>query len=131
MAILTGAKECAELAKKIWPSALIERGTTGVDVFVFDKPNETRSWHDFNPFTDRDSCAELITWLDSNNSQTDAWDLSLDTLLRIVGYSTGHSIKMALFYGLSATPEQIALAACAALGVEVEQSPPITPKPAP
>ena len=55
---------CAELARCIWPEAEIAISpNSGVDVMIYDKSNETRSWHGFDPFTDAAASRALIAWL--------------------------------------------------------------------
>lgn len=63
----TRRQKCAELAKKMFPAAEIEPSSSGqgVDVRIYDKPNETRSWYNFDPYGDHEACHALMLWLAS------------------------------------------------------------------
>ena len=58
----------AELARAMYPDAVIEPSPTGegVNIRVYDKPNETRTWYNFDPFTNAADlnalAAELRGW---------------------------------------------------------------------
>lgn len=77
-------------------------------------------------FTSRDAAAELLAWL----ADSDKWESFVEQLNSIIcGYNpakfpgvAANKGQVALLYkrALLATPEQIALAACASLGIEVE-----------
>jgi hypothetical protein len=77
-------------------------------------------------FTSRDAAAELLTQLKLRDRQiAEAFEREFEALKTadFEGYSW-------MAHCLAATPEQIALAACAAFGIEVEQpTPSLPPKP--
>ncbi len=52
----------ADLARAMFPTAVIEPSSSGngVDIRIHDKPNETRSWYDFDPFTDHADYHALV-----------------------------------------------------------------------
>jgi hypothetical protein len=74
-------------------------------------------------FTSRDAAVELLTQLKMKDRQTaEAFEREFEALKTadFEGYSW-------MAHCLSATPEQIALAVCAAFGIEVEQPVPSLP----
>jgi hypothetical protein len=73
----TQQQKCAELAKAMFPTAKIEDSSTGVDVRVYDKPNETRSWYNFDPYADHEACHALKLWLATDDARWSAFTLAL------------------------------------------------------
>lgn len=70
----TRQQKCAELAKKMFPAAEIEPSSCGqgVDVRIYDKPNETRSWYNFDPYEDHEACHALLAAMVSEDSEIDS-----------------------------------------------------------
>jgi len=110
---LTRAEACAELAQRMGLFYQID----GEDVYakfgeiVTDRDNVLRLpiW---NPFTSRDAAAELVTWIAKDFALYHRFDMAFfDPLPNETDFN------LAAFL---ATPEQITLAACKALGIEVE-----------
>lgn len=62
-------EKCYDLARAMFPTAVIEPSSTGdgVDIRIYDKPNETRSWYSFDPFTDHTAYHALVCWLDAES----------------------------------------------------------------
>ena len=78
----TQTEKCADLARVIYPSAEItEAPLGGVDVRVYDKPNETRSWYGFNPYADHTACHVLLVWLAADDALWDYFESALTILL--------------------------------------------------
>lgn len=121
---------CAELARAMYPTAVIEPSSSGdgVDVRVYDKPNETRSWYGFNPFNSPEASRELVLWL-AKQDDDDIHSFICFTLEIVSGdcalgwehlKSTG--IKNEVIMKLLTAPlPAIAEAACKALGIEVSE----------
>ncbi len=70
-AMPTRAEMCADLARAMFPTAVIEPSLSGsgVDIRIYDRPNETRSWRDFDPFTSADDKDALVAWLAENDAR--------------------------------------------------------------
>ena len=113
-------RACAELARAMYPTAVIEPSSSGdgVDVRIYDKPNETRSWYGFNPFNSPDASRELVMWLAEQPHEI-AYRFEM-IFIRIALNDANAELPTSLF-ALSAPPEAIARAACKALGIEVSE----------
>jgi hypothetical protein len=61
----TRAEMCATLARAMFPTAVIEPSLSGsgVDIRIYDKPNETRIWRNFDPFANAADNRALVEWL--------------------------------------------------------------------
>lgn len=61
----TQQQKCEDLARAIFPAAVIEPSSSGngVDIRIYDKPNETRSWDNFDPYENPADCHALVVWL--------------------------------------------------------------------
>lgn len=110
---LSRAEACEQLAHRIWPNNLnANLSPTCATIW------QGGEWREFDPFTSRDAAAELVAWIAEDRQLWSVFDyqvfrfcperLDIDGGLDLV--------KMAFL----ATPEQITLAACASLGIEVE-----------
>lgn len=80
---------CADLARAMFPTAVIEPSSSGngVNIRIYDKPNETRSWYDFNPFESADDSRTLVMWI-ATQSQ-DFWMSFLDYFFTASGVNYG------------------------------------------
>lgn len=119
---LTRAEACAELARRIgW----VPDDTPGSFTYkLWRSPNPTRSypgnWQECPPdfFTSRDGAAELVAWL-AGPSAILLFNHQFNKEVRwlSINAAEGNDITVG---ALLLTPEQITLAACEALGIEVE-----------
>lgn len=118
---LTRAEACAALARMIWPTCdYALRTSGGADV----RPTKNYEWGYFDPFTSRDAAAELVAWLSIHT----LWETFVEHLNAIIceydqskypGVAQNRGEVAKLFKrALLATPEQITLAACRALGID-------------
>lgn len=119
---LTRAEACIELARRIWPHIRIEPSPFYADDFlVYKDPDRPYLYEQFNPFTDRDVTAEIVEWFARNDEAVEAQVTFVNALCRSVEFNAHNTSMQDLMALLCATPEQITLAACAALGIEVEE----------
>lgn len=104
------------IARRIWPTAEIEMLTRCdfVNVVIFDKPNETRSWRGFDVFEDIYAAHQLVRWFRVNS-----WPALYDALRSILIDKTGQPVGIVDF--MLADPAEIAKAACVALEIELEE----------
>lgn len=65
----TYEQKCKELARAMFPTAVIEPSSGGVNIRIYDKPNETRSWYDFNPFASAEDSRALVVWLAEDDTR--------------------------------------------------------------
>lgn len=115
---LARVEACAELARRIWPDAKIHRRADGRGVSVRNQAWNGRS---FAPFIDHAAARELVAWIRRQGRTAQRFVASLATVCDIPQVHDGASYydsHILLF--LVATPEQITLAACAALGIELD-----------
>ena len=68
-----------DLARAMFPKALITPAaySDGVDIVIYDKPNETRSWYDFNPFTSAEDSRRLVEWLAADDARWERFVIRL------------------------------------------------------
>jgi len=121
----TRAEANIEIAKRLWPNAEVELLPLSkqVNVLIYDKPNETRSWHGFDVFTDRDAAVKAVRALLAEG-QVEAWDVFIG---QFHGYNLDDQLKTSTrpyekFFaaGLLAETKNIGRALCAAWGIELE-----------
>lgn len=124
----------AELARAMYPDAVIEPSPTGegVNIRVYDKPNETRTWYNFDPFTNAADKDALVAWLASQgaNCRTKFIKHLARSIKIEYGVMEGWSLLSAheesgadwndFFLLLTAPLEAITLAAAQAVGIETE-----------
>ena len=115
---LTRAEACAELAARIWPNTInSNHAISGVTVW------QAAQWRKFDPFTSRDAAAELVKYF-YENTAPDApklWDDFYCAFReRRFGDPCPADIWEQIAAAFLATPEQITLAACKALNIDVE-----------
>jgi len=105
---LTRAEVCAELARQVgWRNVKLEG-----DGYFGELPCGDVWNHVPDFFVSRDAAAELVTWIEGQIAS----DRFVDEL-----YKLSDKCEERLVYSLLlATPEQITLAACKALNIEVE-----------
>ena len=79
----TREQKCADLARAMFPTAVIKPSSigNGVDIRVYDKPNETRSWYDFNPYKSDEDLRALVKWM-AKQREADRFN---DELVSIIG----------------------------------------------
>lgn len=124
---LTKAEACVELARRMgWVAADSELApgaykramhpVLGVRGDLSHSENETLA-KACPVFNDRDAAVELVAWLRRQPTQT--CDEFVEALGNI-GFDPDQKFTSKAMQLLTCTPEQIALAACAALELEVE-----------
>ena len=109
---------CAELARRMYPDGVIEPSFVGdgVDIRVYDKPNETRTWYNFDPFTNAEDKDALVAWLAADD---DRW-LPFKKELRLEWVASTSPRAASLDYErwmLTLPCEVIVIAAARALGI--------------
>lgn len=112
----------AKIAKRLWPTAEVELLPLSqwVNVLIYDKPNETRSWHGFDVFTDEAAARELVQWFFDHTKhgfveQRTFWDAFRD------GRDSYDWHYRKLEFAITATAQEKARCVCVALGIEVEE----------
>jgi hypothetical protein len=122
---LSRAEACAELARRI---GLTVRETTMPEIYEWQvigasgrrvagsRKGSKEAMESVPFFTSRDAAAELVRWMEKREPACFVFLAEVRTALAIHGM---HVPDDAFRY-LLATPEQITLAACAAIGLEVE-----------
>ena len=117
----------AELARRMYPDGVIEPSFVGdgVDIRVYDKPNETRTWYNFDPFTNAADKDALVEWLAADDAR---WFTFIRHLIKLVNWPQSASkaitdptfakIVSEVRYLMTAPRETITLAAARALGIQ-------------
>lgn len=127
---LTRAEACAELARLLGWTLHEDSRLSGIATrFILCPPNDTpanfpawntarQAWIHGSPkfFASRDAAAELVEWLDK------AEPAKACKMIIALGWVGSMAPVELAVHMLTRTPEQITLAACAALGLEVEDA---------
>ncbi len=71
------------LARAMWPEAEIVQSLSGLDVRIYDKPNETRSWYGVDFTCPGDASRELVLWLAADEKRFDLFVPQLQQSLGI------------------------------------------------
>ena len=106
----------AEIAKRLWPSAEVELLPLSqwVNVLIYDKPPDRRSWLGFDVFGDEAAARELVQWFKFNS-----WPAFYEALRDILIDKTGQPVGIVDF--MLADPADKARAACVAFEIELEE----------
>lgn len=116
---------CAELARAMYPTAVIEPSSSGdgIDIRVYDKPNETRSWYGFNPFNSPAASRELVLWLAKQEVIIKRRFIANlhPGLSDACVFNNAPIDEDMILEAMAAEPSVIARAACKSLGIKVSE----------
>lgn len=121
---LTRAEACAGLARRMGWTHPEFKGEILTDAWLSPSGRMEDALPDF--FNSRDAAAELVEWVSTQDgSFVTEFCEKLDIEILALPFYSGFAGKLSMstlrrFCFLLATPEQITLAGCAALGIEVE-----------
>lgn len=80
--MLNNMEKCTVLARAMFPTAVIEPSSgNGVNIRIYDKPNETRSWYDFSPYESAEDSRALVLWLAEDNKRWYRYFIVLEKLV--------------------------------------------------
>ena len=112
---MTQEEACVELARRFWPDAIVKGGWGHATIIIEGRAVKTNCPPAFfKPFDDRDSADHVVAWFAKRRAPHPDWQLAQKFMV----YLSPQSYPF--WDGITATPKKIALAACHALGIEVE-----------
>lgn len=87
---MTNQEACQAIAQRLWPNAAISPDATGVLIInPLGSPNQTATWHNFDPFLDRDAVDECVRSLLAEG-KVETWDVFMG---QFHGYNLDEVLK--------------------------------------